>query len=65
MDNQQAFQHAMDRNLDAWVPACGGLEQPTMIRGRKVLYCYNPAQGRHAHIDLGSDIEVSHEELFS
>jgi hypothetical protein len=46
-----------------WVPANGGTETPFLTRtGRKLLYCYQPRSGRHAYLDMGSDLILSDEE---
>ena len=48
---------------DNWIPACGGTEQPFTSRtGRRLLYCWQPSTGRHAYLDLGSDLILSDEE---
>lgn len=53
------YRAAIAANRDCWVPANGGLEQPEMDRkGRRLLWCYNPKQQRHAYIDLDTDMEV-------
>jgi hypothetical protein len=45
------------RELDTWVPACGGAEEPTRTRqGRMVLYVWNAALRQHRYLDLGSDM---------
>lgn len=50
---------------DRWVPACGGLEVPTRTRsGHVLLYCYNFAEGRHAYLDVESDMIVPDETAF-
>jgi hypothetical protein len=41
---------------DVWAPASGGLESPCMRRGRRVLYCWNPARREHCYIDLETDM---------
>jgi hypothetical protein len=47
----------------AWIPACGETEVPFTTRtGRKLLYCYQPSSGRHAYLDLGTDLILSDEE---
>ena len=47
----------MEGREDRWVAACGGLEEPTVTRaGRRILYVFNPAQMRHAWLDLGTDL---------
>jgi hypothetical protein len=50
---------AVRERADRWVPANGGLEEPFVRRGFRLLWCFNPAQGRHAYIDLDRDTEVS------
>jgi hypothetical protein len=46
-----------------WVPACGGTETPFRSRsGKTLLYCWQPSTGRHAYLDCGTDIILSHEE---
>jgi hypothetical protein len=46
-----------------WYPACGGTEVPFRTRtGRTLLYCFQPATGRHAYLDMGTDLILSDEE---
>ena len=46
-----------------WLPANGGTEEPFMTRsGRRLLYCWQPSTGRHAYLDLGTDLILSDEE---
>lgn len=46
-----------------WLPACGGTEVPFETRsGRRLLYCWQPSTGRHAYLDLGTDIILTDEE---
>lgn len=46
-----------------WVPACGGTETPFTTRsGMRLLYCWQPSSGRHAYINLDTDIVLSDEE---
>jgi len=41
---------------DIWIPASGGTETPFISRsGRKLLYCWNPGQDKHAYLDMGTD----------
>jgi hypothetical protein len=42
-----------------WVPACNGTEVPFETRGRRLLYCWQPSTGRHAYLDLGTDLILS------
>lgn len=57
------------KRLDAWkaegnwVPASGGTEVPFLTRsGKTLLYCYQPRSGRHAYLDVGSDVILTDEE---
>ena len=51
------------RDNGAWVPACGGTEQPFTTRnGHRLLYCWQQSSGRHAYIDLSTDIALSDDE---
>ena len=51
------------RDNGAWTPACGGTETQFYTRtGRRLLYCWQQSSGRHAYIDLGTDIALSDEE---
>jgi len=46
-----------------WFPACDGTETPFTARsGRRLLYCYQPSTGRHAYLDLESDMILTDEE---
>lgn len=46
-----------------WLPANGGTEVPFFTRsGRKLLYCWQPATGRHAYLDCQTDLILSDEE---
>lgn len=46
-----------------WVPASGGTEVPFTTRGgRRLLYCWQPRSGRHAYLDLDSDVILTDEE---
>jgi len=46
-----------------WVPACGGTEQPFTTRtGRRLLYCWQPSTGRHAYLDVQTDIILTDDE---
>lgn len=59
MEQTQEYRNAVQMKRDAWVPAHGGNEQPMVDRQRRtVLYCFNPAQHRHAYIDCGTDTEM-------
>lgn len=47
-----------------WIPACGGTEVPFFTRaGHKVLYCWQPSTGKHAYLDMGTDIIIPNEDL--
>ena len=57
------FQLAVIGSKDAWVPACGGLETPFRARsGATLLYCYNPATGKHAYLHVSSDSIMTDED---
>jgi hypothetical protein len=46
-----------------WVPACNGTETPFLSRsGRRLLYCWQPRSGRHAYLDLSTDMILTDEE---
>jgi len=54
----------METTHDRWIPACGGTETPFTGRaGTRMLYCWNPGQGRHAYINLDTDIEMTDAEV--
>lgn len=47
-----------------WLPACGGTETPFHTRtGYRLLYCYQPSTGRHAYINLDTDIAIDDSDL--
>jgi hypothetical protein len=52
-------------NSDNWIPACGGLETPIVVRGRRLLYCWQPSTGRHAYLDLDADLILTDDEAFA
>ena len=59
-----AYELAASGKQDAWVPASGGLEAPTVARnGRRVLYCFNHATQEHGYIDMDKDMLVMADEL--
>lgn len=46
-----------------WYPACGGTETEFRSRGgHRLLYCWQPATGRHAYINLDTDIVLTDDE---
>lgn len=49
----------------AWVPACGGTEQPFTVRGRTLLYMWNSISLEHAYYDLGQDVFLSNADAFA
>ena len=50
----------------AWHPACGGTETPMLTRsGKTLLYCFQPSTGRHAYLDVGTDMILSDEEAMA
>jgi hypothetical protein len=63
MTTTTAYKFAVACNADRWVPAHGGTETEFTARtGKRLLYCYNPRLGRHAFLDLGSDIILTDDE---
>ena len=62
MDPTVEFWIAMGQGADRWVPACGGTEVPFRCRGGKMLlYVYNPSIGKHAYLDVESDLILDDE----
>ncbi|MBW2672173.1 MAG: hypothetical protein JRD89_01995 [Deltaproteobacteria bacterium] len=61
--NTAEFDNAIEQNLDAWVPGCGGHETEFVSRrGFRLLWCYNPAQQKHAYVNLDTDIVLTNDE---
>lgn len=57
-----AAKEAADEQGD-WQPANGGSEEPFVTRNRRrLLYCWQPSTGRHAYLDMDSDIILTDEE---
>jgi hypothetical protein len=57
--------NAVDEAKDQgdWQPANGGSEVPFTTRsGKRLLYCWQPTTGRHAYLDMDSDIILTDEE---
>jgi len=51
------------REQGNWVPACNGTEKPFVSRsGHRLLYCWQQSTGRHAYINLDTDILLSDDE---
>lgn len=49
-----------------WIPACGGTEVPFLTRsGKRLLYMWQPSTGRHAYLDMGSDMFLNDEESWA
>ncbi len=40
------------------LPACGGTEQPFTVNGKRWLYCWCPELGKHAYLNLDTDVAV-------
>ena len=63
INQSAAIKWAYESRLDAWLPANGGTETPFNSRsGLRLLYCYNPATGKHAYLDTRSDTILTNEE---
>jgi hypothetical protein len=46
-----------------WIPANGGTEEVFVSRsGKRLLYCWQQATGKHAYLDVDSDLILSEEE---
>jgi hypothetical protein len=42
-----------------WLPASGGTEQPFFTRsGHRLLYCWQPRTGKHAYLDMDTDMFI-------
>jgi hypothetical protein len=51
------------RQQGNWVPACGGTETPFKTRtGLRLLYCWQPRSGRHAYLNLDTDLILTDDE---
>jgi hypothetical protein len=60
------FNKMCEQRVDRWLPACGGTEQPFRSRsGVMLLYCYNPALGRHAWLNVGTDMVLPDDEAMA
>jgi hypothetical protein len=56
------FTEVAEKNLDRWVPACGGTETVFKSRsGIRMLYCWNPKQG-HAYLNVDTDTIMTPQE---
>lgn len=64
MTLDEAIQKAEKRaERGAWYPANGGKETPFLTRsGRRLVYCWQPSTGKHAYLDLGTDLFLDDEE---
>ncbi|UCC72056.1 MAG: hypothetical protein JSV86_17060 [Gemmatimonadota bacterium] len=61
-----AFIKRMDawKRQGNWIPACGGTEKPFRTRTRhRVLYVWQPRSGRHAYLDMGTDMIIPDRDL--
>lgn len=47
------------------VPACGGTETPVTIKGYRLLYVWDTGTGKHAYLNLDTDILLSDEEMLA
>jgi hypothetical protein len=51
---------------DNWYPASGGTETEFRTRGgHRLLYCWQPSTGRHAYLNLDTDIILSDDEAMA
>lgn len=61
LDELESWRHDGD-----WVPANGGYEEPFMSRaGVRLLYCYQARSGRHAYLNMQTDIILTDDEANS
>ena len=45
-----------------WLPGGGGSEVPFFTRsGHRLLWCWQPSTGKHAYLDMGTDLIISDE----
>lgn len=58
------FEYEMAKwGADRWVPANGGTETVFTSRsGIRLLYCWNPAQRKHAYLNVDTDMILTEEE---
>lgn len=57
---EQILREKEERGM--WVPACGRTETPFTCKGFRLLYCWNTGTGKHAYLNLDTDIILSDEE---
>lgn len=51
------------KNQGPWLPASGGTEQIFQARsGKRLLYCWQQTTGKHAYLDVDTDLILSDEE---
>lgn len=49
-----------------WYPASGGTETEFVTRGgHRLLYCWQPSTGKHAYLNLDTDIILSDDEAMA
>ena len=46
-----------------WVAACGGTEEPFVVNGVRVLYCWHTGTGEHAYMNLDTDMVMTDEQF--
>jgi hypothetical protein len=46
-----------------WIPACGGKEKPMTVNGVRILYCWQPTTGKHAYVNLDTDVIMSQDDV--
>lgn len=54
--------HKKDPEQGNWYPASGGTEEPFTVKGYRLLYVYQPSTGRHAYLNLDTDMILSEKE---
>lgn len=56
MSPRAEYQLAVEKELDSWVPANGGAEEPMRWPdGRTLLFVFNPARRQHGYLNVATD----------
>lgn len=59
----ESVEEKYDPHQGNWEPASGGTEQPFRAKsGKRLLYVYQASTGRHAYLDMDTDLILSDEE---
>ena len=63
MDNANSNKETDMAAQGNWVPACGGTEQPFLMKGYRLLYVWQQSTGQHAYLNLDTDINLTDREV--